>query len=82
MSPAHSPEIHARLLARIPVVTGQDLHEWFDHLESGPALSRCSERSTWLADEHGISNGYAQAIVHEYDRRRRNRSPLVPRQRA
>ena len=27
----------------------------------------------WLADEHGISHGYANAIVHEYEVRRRIR---------
>lgn len=81
MSVTHSPETHARLLARIPSVTGRDLHEWFDHLENGPGLTRCSERTNWLADEHGLSHGYAQAIVQEYDRRRRNRSASVPRQR-
>ncbi|MBB4929755.1 hypothetical protein F4561_000575 [Lipingzhangella halophila] len=81
MSVTHSPETHALLLARIPSVTGRDLHEWFDHLEKGPGLTRCSERTNWLADEHGISHGYAQAIVQEYDRRRRNRSAAIPRQR-
>jgi hypothetical protein len=82
MSVTHSPEIHAQLLERIPAVTGRDLHEWFDHLENGPALTRCSERTHWLSDQFGLSNGYAQAIVQEYDRRRRRRTPVVPRQRA
>ncbi|MFW5416289.1 DUF4287 domain-containing protein [Nocardiopsis sp. CNT-189] len=80
MSLTHSPEIHAQLLDRIPSVTGRELHEWFDTLDRGPSLSRCSERTTWLADEHNLSHGYAQAIVQEYVRRLRNRTP-VPRQR-
>jgi hypothetical protein len=42
-------------------------------LESGPAFLRCEERAQWLADEHGISHGYANAIVHEYEVRRRIR---------
>ncbi|HLI40001.1 MAG TPA: DUF4287 domain-containing protein [Streptosporangiaceae bacterium] len=42
-------------------------------MESGPAFLRCEERVQWLADEHGISHGYANAIVHEYEVRRRAR---------
>jgi hypothetical protein len=69
----HSPEMHKNLIARIPHVTGSDLREWFRRLESGPAFLRCEERAQWLADEHGISHGYANAIVHEYELRRRLR---------
>lgn len=68
-----SPEMHKNLIARIPRVTGSDLREWFMRLESGPAFLRCEERAQWLADEHGISHGYANAIVHEYEMRRRIR---------
>jgi hypothetical protein len=68
-----SPETHKNLIARIPRVTGSDLREWFRRLESGPAFLRCEERAQWLADEHGISDGYATAIVHEYELRRRIR---------
>ena len=42
-------------------------------LESGPAFLRCEERAHWLADEHGLTHGYASAIVHEYEVRRRTR---------
>jgi Domain of unknown function (DUF4287) len=69
----HSPEMHKNLIARIPGVTGRDLPEWFRSIESGPAFLRCEERAHWLADEHGLSNGYAAAIVHEYELRRRIR---------
>jgi hypothetical protein len=69
----HSPEMHKNLIARIPVVTGRDLREWFRRLESGPAFARCDERAYWLADEHGLTHGYASAIVHEYERQRRIR---------
>jgi hypothetical protein len=68
-----SPELHKNLIARIPSVTGRDLLEWFRSLESGPAFLRCEERAHWLADEHGLSHGYASAIVHEYEMRRRSR---------
>lgn len=68
-----SPETHQNLIARIPVVTGRALHEWFESIDNGPAFLRCEERATWLADEHGLSHGYANAIVHEYERRRRAR---------
>jgi hypothetical protein len=68
-----SPETHKNLIARIPRVTGSDLREWFGRLESGPAFLRCEERANWLADEHGISHGYANAIVHEWEMRRRLR---------
>jgi Domain of unknown function (DUF4287) len=73
LSLSHSPELHKNLIARIPDVTGRDLHEWFRSLESGPAFLRCDERAVWLADEHGLSHGYARAIVHEYETRRRSR---------
>ena len=73
MSLIHSPNLHNNLIARIPVVTGRDLAEWFHRLESGPAFLRCDERAHWLADDAGISHGYANAIVHEYEMRRRLR---------
>ncbi len=73
---SHSPEIHARLLARIPETTGYELHEWFDILERGPALTNCLERAHWLSDEYGLSHGYATAIVQEFDRRRRSHTPI------
>jgi len=38
-----------------------------------PAFLRCDERAHWLADDAGISHGYANAIVHEYEMRRRLR---------
>jgi hypothetical protein len=56
-----------------PHPTRSDLREWFVRLESGPAFLRCEERANWLADEHGISHGYANAIVHEWEMRRRLR---------
>ena len=73
MSLIHSPNLHSSLIARIPVVTGRDLAEWFHRLESGPAFLRRDERAHWLADDAGISHGYANAIVHEYEMRRRMR---------
>ena len=73
MSLSHSPDLHKSLIARIPFVTGCDLPEWFRHLDSGPAFLRCEERANWLADEHGICDGYATAIVHEYEVQRRRR---------
>ena len=73
MSLTHSPSMHTSLIARIPAVTGRDLAEWFSRLESGPAFMRREERVHWLADEEGISCGYAHAIVHEYEIRRRLR---------
>jgi len=73
LSLTHSPEMHKNLIARIPLVTGRDLREWFRRLESGPPFSRCAERAHWLADEHGLTNGYASAIVHEYELQRRSR---------
>ena len=73
MSLTHSPEMHKNLIARIPRVTGSDLREWFRRLESGPSFMRHDERAHWLADEHGLSDGYAAAIVHEYELQRRTR---------
>ncbi|TNY37190.1 DUF4287 domain-containing protein [Thermomonospora catenispora] len=73
MSLNHSPETHSKLLERIPQVTGRDLAEWFKTIENGPSFLRCEERSHWLADEHGLSHGYAAAIVREHERSRRLR---------
>ncbi|WP_018653081.1 DUF4287 domain-containing protein [Actinomadura flavalba] len=70
---SHSPDTHTKLLARIPVVTGRDLPEWFSAIEDGPSFARCEERSHWLADEHGLSHGYAAALVREHERARRER---------
>jgi hypothetical protein len=67
MSLTHSPDTHKSLIARIPSVTGRTLSEWFAHLESGPAFFRREERANWLADEHGICDRYAVAIVREYE---------------
>ena len=65
--------MHSSLIARIPVVTGRDLAEWFHRLEAGPAFLRREERANWLADEHGICDRYATAICHEYEIQRRLR---------
>jgi len=73
MSLMHSPDMHKSLIARIPSQTGRELAEWFGHLESGPAILRRDERANWLADEHGICDRYAAAIVAEYDVRRKLR---------
>ncbi|RJL33307.1 DUF4287 domain-containing protein [Bailinhaonella thermotolerans] len=73
MSLNHSPETHSKLIARVPTITGRELPEWFQALDNGPAFLRCEERTNWLADEHGLSHGYASAIVHEHERRRRSR---------
>jgi Domain of unknown function (DUF4287) len=67
MSLMHSPDTHKSLIARIPSVTGRTLSEWFTHVESGPAFFRRGERANWLADEHGICDHYAAAIVREYE---------------
>ena len=73
MSLNHSPEMHKNIIARIPSVTGRDLREWFNRQETGPSFLRSEERAHWLSDEHGLSHGYASAIVHEYEFRRRLR---------
>lgn len=71
MPQMHSEETHQTLLARIPEVTGRQLPQWFEAIDQGPSLLRVDERVNWLADEHGLSHGYARAIVHEHDKRRR-----------
>jgi hypothetical protein len=73
LSLTRSPEMHQNLLARIPSVTGLQLREWFSRIEAGPAFLRCNELAHWLSDEHGLSHGYASALVHEYEVRRRTR---------
>lgn len=74
MSLHHSEETHQQLVAKVPTVTGRDLPEWFRALEAGPGLLRFEERVNWLRDEHNLSHGHATAIVHEHDRRRRQRA--------
>ena len=63
----HSPELHRELIGRVPSVTGRDLSQWFAELDSGPAFLRAEERARWLADEYGLSYGYASAIALEYE---------------
>ena len=63
----HSPELHEQLISRVPAVTGRDLSHWFAELDAGPAFLRAEERARWLADEYGLSDGYASAIALEYD---------------
>lgn len=71
MSLNHSPETHQNLLARVPSATGRELREWFAALDNGPSLLRFEERVNWLRAEHDLPHGYATAIVHEFDKRRR-----------
>jgi hypothetical protein len=73
MSLNHSPETQNKLIARVPDITGRALPEWFQAIDNGPAFLRCEERANWLADEHGLSHGYAAAIVIEHERQRRSR---------
>lgn len=73
MSLTHSPDMHKSLLARIPLQTGRDLADWFTKIESGPSFLRREERANWLADEHGICDRYAAAIVQEWEVIRRRR---------
>jgi len=70
MSLTHTPDTHKSLIARIPFVTGREMSDWFNAVESGPAILRRDERANWLADEHGICDRYAAAIVREYEIRR------------
>jgi hypothetical protein len=77
----HSPALHQRLMARMPVAARRGLNDWFRILESGPAYLRREERAQWLADECGISQDYAYTIVQEYEMRQRvglNRIPSSP----
>ncbi len=74
MSLSHSPEMHRKLIERVPAVTGRDLPEWFRAIDNGPAFLRCEERANWLAQEHGLTHGFARAIVHEHERKRISRS--------
>ena len=67
----HSLETHQNLLQRIPEVTGRRLPQWFEEIENGPALLRFEDRVSWLKTEHGLSHGYATALVHEHDQLRR-----------
>ncbi|HEY7858188.1 MAG TPA: DUF4287 domain-containing protein [Candidatus Nanopelagicales bacterium] len=70
----HSEETHQQLVERLPAATGRDLKEWLRDLQDGPALSRFDEKVTWLQDEHGLSHGFATAIVHESDLARAQRN--------
>jgi len=74
MSLHHSEETHQNLVARVPMVTGRELPEWFKTIEDGPAFPRFDDKVNWLRDEHGIAHGHATAIVHEHDKLRAARS--------
>jgi Domain of unknown function (DUF4287) len=74
MSLHHSEETHQNLVARVPMVTGRELPEWFKTIEDGPAFLRFDEKVNWLRDEHGLAHGHATAIVHEHDKVRAARS--------
>ncbi|HEV8528858.1 MAG TPA: DUF4287 domain-containing protein [Actinomycetes bacterium] len=74
MSLHHSEETHQNLVARVPMVTGRELPEWFKTIEDGPAFLRFDDKVNWLRDEHGIAHGHATAIVHEHDKLRAARS--------
>ncbi len=74
----HSPELHQQLVSRVPAVTGRDLPHWFAALDAGPAFLRAEERAQWLADEYGMSDGYASAIALEYDLHREGLTTPTP----
>jgi predicted DNA-binding transcriptional regulator AlpA len=63
----HSPELHEQLISRVPAVTGRDLAHWFAELDAGPAFLRAEDQGQWLADEYGLSDGYASAIALQYE---------------
>jgi hypothetical protein len=69
----HSEQTHQQLVERIPAATGKDLKDWMRALDDGPAFSRFDEKVNWLRDEHGLSHGFATAIVHEADMERAHR---------
>ena len=60
----HSEETHQQLVERLPQATGREV---------GPAFSRFDEKVNWLRDEHGLSHGFATAVVHEADMVRAHR---------
>ena len=47
--------------------------DWMRALDDGPAFSRFDEKVNWLRDEHGLSHGFATAVVHEADLARAHR---------
>jgi len=63
----HSEQTHQQLVERLPSATSRDVKDRMRALEDGPALSRFEEKVNWLRDEHGLSHGFATAIVHEAD---------------
>jgi hypothetical protein len=69
----HSEQTHQQLVERLPSATGRDLKDWMRALDDGPAFSRFDEKVNWLRDEHGLSHGFATAIVHESDMARAHR---------
>jgi hypothetical protein len=64
----HSEETHQQLVERLPSSTGVSLPEWFERMNDGPSLLRFDEKVNWLRDEHGLSHGFATAVVHEHDK--------------
>src|SRR5260370_27216229 len=66
LSLTHSPNLHSSLIARIPVVTGRDLAEWFHRLESGPAFLRREERALCASPLARHPLRYAHRVVAKF----------------
>jgi predicted DNA-binding transcriptional regulator AlpA len=66
-------EVHSKLIASIPRVTGRDLSVWLDSLESH--LDWWGSPEDELMAFAGLPYTYAAAIVREYEAKRGNRLP-------
>jgi Domain of unknown function (DUF4287) len=61
-------------------MTGRDRAEWFEVLDAWGAGGRpYREIATYLRDEHGLSNWWAQKLIVEYEEARGLRDPGVRR---
>ena len=69
----HSEQTHQQLVERLPSATGRDVKDWMRALEDGSAFSPFEDKVNGLRDEHGLSHGFATAIVHEADLARAHR---------
>jgi len=59
-------EVHGKLIASMPRVTGHDLSEWLDIVESRSRQLDMDAESE-LMQFHGLPSTYALAIVREYE---------------
>ena len=78
--PSQSERTMPRSSEALRRTTGRDRREWFEVLDTWGAGGRpYREIATYLREEHGLSNWWAQKLIVEYEESRGYRDPGVRR---